>query len=73
MISDHPLVMISLACSLAEFGIYLSDSLPFYVRDGSNVWYGYCNYEGDKERFEAETLPKLKKLMREYYDGKQET
>lgn len=39
--AEHPLALISTACGIAEYNVFLSDELPFYVRKGNWVWEGY--------------------------------
>jgi len=39
---NHPLSAIATACNLAEEGVFLSEELPFYVRDICYTLTGYC-------------------------------
>ena len=66
-----PLTLIALSCDLAKSGVFLKDTLQFYVRDGGDRWLGYMRLEEELHEIEAPTLDELAKKLKEYYESQE--
>lgn len=71
-LANYPRVLITMACGLASFRVFLDSRLPFYVRDEHTAWVGYCNQEGIVIEFREGTLEELQQSMLAWWNDEEE-